>query len=231
MLSWHLPISAVEPCLRSSHNLELKPFHLWLQPRKLQFLFQCVNSGEKTTSFAPLNPSSTLLKYQLRQVCPSLSLTPWVCLISHIILCFQPVDAGPTACRYDSCDASVNNSKASIGYAVPSNTTDVQSPASTAKLTFQSFANLIPSAFSWSPRPTQWIDTSWPSQDAEPLGRLSFGNGNRKGIPENKEKSYVSKERQLEKLRSRLEEEQRVRRCASGAPSLCGKCDDKLVNL
>jgi hypothetical protein len=139
------------------------------------------------------------------------------------------VNAKTTTYRSDDRGGELIKPKTVTSPDVSLTSTAVQSPTSAAKLTFQSFANLIP--FSWSPLTPQRIDESLPLQDAEPLGRFSFVNGDRKLNLDNREKYYVSKEKQLEKLRSRFEEEERLRKFPGGAPNLCGKCDDKFVNL
>ena len=95
----------------------------------------------------------------------------------------------------------------------------IQPHVITAKLSFQSFTNLIPSAFSWSARSPKKCDTPIPPQDGEALGHLSFIS--RKVTHGGEERCYVSKEKQLEKLRSRLAEEQRIK-YAGGT----GQCDD-----
>lgn len=112
---------------------------------------------------------------------------------------------------------------------VPPAVAVVQSPATAAKLAFRSFTSLIPSAFSWSARPTQKPNAPVPVQGDEVLGQSSFNNGCRQEIQESKERCYVSKEKQLEKLRSRLDEDQRIKGYVGGAA--CGKRDGQFVNL
>lgn len=140
------------------------------------------------------------------------------------------INARTTAYRYD-LGASMTKQTASTVPGVPSAALGAQPPTSASKLTFQSFANLIPSAFSWSPRTAQRVDASLSLQEADPVGQFSFGNNDRKVNRNSKEKYYVSKEKQLEKLRSRLEEEERSRKYAGGSPRPCGRCDDRFVNL
>jgi len=140
-------------------------------------------------------------------------------------------NARTIAHRSGENDTSLTNQIPPADFDCPSAVAASLSPTSTAKLTFQSFANLIPSAFSWSPRTPQRADAPAALQDAEPYGRLSFGNIDRKINTNSKEKLYVSKEKQLEKLRSRLQEEDRSRRRVHGTSSPYGKCDDKFINM
>jgi len=87
----------------------------------------------------------------------------------------------------------------------------VQSPAGASKLSFQSFTNFIPSAFSWPSSPKTVPQTpDAPVREPEAVPRLSY---NGRSV---QERCYVSKQSQLEKLRSRLEEEQRMRTSAHG---------------
>ncbi|KAF9649303.1 hypothetical protein BDM02DRAFT_3128405 [Thelephora ganbajun] len=78
-----------------------------------------------------------------------------------------------------------------------------------SKLSFQTFTKLIPSPFSWSSRSTPAAEnppqTSLFTREREsrtPLNRSSTDSADR---------PFVSKEKQLEKLRSRMEEEARTR--------------------
>jgi hypothetical protein len=78
-----------------------------------------------------------------------------------------------------------------------------------SKLSFQTFTKLIPSPFSWSSRPTPAAEN--PPQISHPIreseSRVSLSRSSTDSV----DRSFVSKEKQLEKLRSRMEEEARKR--------------------
>ncbi|KAI0069164.1 hypothetical protein BV25DRAFT_1791191 [Artomyces pyxidatus] len=118
-----------------------------------------------------------------------------------------------------------------------------------ARLSFQSFANFIPmSSFPWSPRsgakaaaaaamcmiPAS-ASTSTNASVDERTGSAStsasqqfmpmfFGNGKK---PREEKRGFVSKERQLERLRSRMEEEWRTKTGEIKSDLPCKKCVDE----
>ncbi|KAJ7590758.1 hypothetical protein C8J56DRAFT_1024565 [Mycena floridula] len=105
--------------------------------------------------------------------------------------------------QYPNLDASSSEPFASSSFA-----SLMPSPIA-SRLSFQTFTNFIP--LSWSPRP---------KAETSPIATISAGE---LGASQIQKRGYVSKEAQLEKLKTRLLREQDMTRIAS---DVCKKCNE-----
>ena len=106
------------------------------------------------------------------------------------------------------------SSPASYSPSLPS----LMSPTLAARLSFQTLTNLIPvPSMLWSPRSSGADGESNTSAASSPIDHTSSTFVNATVPATTKERTYVPKERQLEKLRLRMEEERK-----RGRPTVAG---------
>lgn len=132
-----------------------------------------------------------------------------VCLYHSLLLYVHVVNEGPNTHRL--FNPNPPTSKGVIVDPTPSSSQISAPPTDSRipKLSFQTFTKFIPSPFSWSSRSTPVAEnspqTSLPIREGESRVSLS------RSSTDSADRTFVSKERQLEKLRSRMEEEVRMR--------------------
>lgn len=151
------------------------------------------------------------------------------CNVDHNISTHAYPDSQDTDVS-SSTSSTVHLPVASVGSSSSSSFTSIMSSPLAGRLSFQTFSNFIPIPWSYRSGISDAAAAPSPSIKSVPVVDDKDNNVTSKSSGGPPKRVFVSKERQLEKLRIRLEREGTVKMKTS-VHVCCKKCDGRTVSL